>query len=254
MIGKRAIRQILAAATQKRHYIALLNMARLYPRFFENLRRYLTGRGHYPYDIAIRTPVGVVTARLYSHHDLLTVNEIFCRQDYYADSSLHYAVDFGANIGISALYFMTRNSIANCFLYEPDPSNVAKLKWNLRGYEGRYSVFRTAVSDEAGEFVFGIEQCGRYGGLGLDTGQSIVVTCAHVNDVLEDILLNTAQIDILKIDTEGMEIRTVKSISNKLLECINYIYLEARPHEDLYPSLFHNKQYGSIRQLSKLDG
>src|ERR1043165_515503 len=97
-LGNRATKQILKSAFQRRHYIALLNMRTLYPRFPENLWRYLTGNGNYPYDIDVRTPTGLVSIRLYSHHDLLTVNEIFCRQDYYADATLRRVVDVGSNI------------------------------------------------------------------------------------------------------------------------------------------------------------
>ena len=103
MIGNRSTTQLLAAPFQRTHYVALFNMRRRYPRFSDNLVRYLTGKGKYPYDIQVRTPVGLVSMRLYSHHDLLTVNEVFCREDYFADESLRHVVDLGSNIGISAL-------------------------------------------------------------------------------------------------------------------------------------------------------
>jgi hypothetical protein len=172
MLGARSPRRILAAAFQKQHYIALINMGRLYPRFLENLWRYLTGRGRYPYDIRVRTPVGTVGIRLYSHHDLLTVNEVFCRLDYHADASLRYVVDLGSNIGISALYFLTRNTEAKCVLYEPDPRNVERLRQNLRGLENRYTLVQAAVSDESGQVEFAVEPTGRYGAIASGAGRA----------------------------------------------------------------------------------
>jgi hypothetical protein len=89
-------------------------MYRNYPDFTENLKRYLTARGEYPYSIRIKTPTGTIRPTLYTHDDILTVNEIFCREDYAADERVNVAVDVGSNIGISALYFLTRNHTSRC--------------------------------------------------------------------------------------------------------------------------------------------
>jgi len=120
MLGNRSIKQVLKAITGKQHYIALFNMAKNYPDFLNNTIRYLTTTGFYPYDIEIRTPTGIVKPKIYSSHDMLTVNEIFCRLDYKADKNINIVVDLGSNIGISALYFLSRNNESRCYLYEPD--------------------------------------------------------------------------------------------------------------------------------------
>src|SRR5262245_45844762 len=104
----RGSRQVAHAIVSREHYVALFNMARHYPRFFDNLYRYLTGNGSYPYRVEVRTPTGVVRPTLYSHHDLLTLNEIFCRNDYPASPEIRTVVDVGSNIGINALYFLSR--------------------------------------------------------------------------------------------------------------------------------------------------
>lgn len=110
MLGNRTVKQVLTALFQRRHYVAPINMCKLYPRFLDGFWRYLTGKGSFPYEIEVRTPVGPTFMRLYSHHDLLTVNEIFCRQDYFANSSPRHAADLGSNIGISAMYFLLEKS------------------------------------------------------------------------------------------------------------------------------------------------
>ena len=69
-----------------------------------------------------------------------TVNEVFCRQDYGADASIRAVVDVGSNIGISALYFLTRSPDCRAWLYEPVPRNVERLRGNLAGYEDRYAL------------------------------------------------------------------------------------------------------------------
>ena len=143
-------------------------MVRRYPDLFENARRYLTGKGQYPYKCRVRTPTGVVTPELFSSHDMSTVNEIFCREDYRAPASLTVAVDLGANIGISGLYFLTRNKTSRVYLFEPDPKNVARLRDNLAGYESRYRLEEVAVAARDGEATFGVESTGRYGTLRLE--------------------------------------------------------------------------------------
>ena len=139
-IGGRAPRRVLAAPFQRDHYRAAAQMLLRYPDRFDAARRYLGGSGDYPYRCRIRTPLGVVATTLYSRDDMLTVNEVFCRQDYRAGTDLRVAVDLGANIGISALYFLTQSADSRVYSWEPDPKNITRLRQNLRGYEERYEL------------------------------------------------------------------------------------------------------------------
>jgi len=249
MLGNRGINQILKAVTGKQHYITLVNMVRNYPNFFKCTARYLTANGIYPYNIKVKTPTGILEPRLYSHHDMLTVNEIFCRLDYPADKTIKTVVDLGSNIGISALYFLSRNNESKCYLYEPDKRNIEKLKKNLSNFPERYSLFEKAVSYESGQLEFGMDPTGRYGGIGISSDETIVVDCLEINDVIKNILAKEEIIDILKIDTEGVEIKTVEAIESSLLKRIKRIYLEANPRHQLHPNMFKQKQYGSVCQL-----
>src|SRR6266850_249579 len=131
MIGQRQVSTVFRAFFQHRHYIAFLNMLKVYPSFWENFSRYVFASGSYPYQIKLLTPIGTVNPMLYSHQDMLTVNEIFYRCDYAMKGEVRVVVDIGANIGISGLYFLTRNLMAVCYLYEPVPRNIERLKINL---------------------------------------------------------------------------------------------------------------------------
>ena len=125
------------------NYLALWRMRRVYPAFRENAARYFLGRGEYPYACRVRTPAGIVAPTLFSRDDMWTVNEVFCRQDYGADASSRAVVDVGSNIGISALYFLTRNPTAASGSTSRCPRNVERLRRNLAGYEDRYAVPRS---------------------------------------------------------------------------------------------------------------
>jgi FkbM family methyltransferase len=158
---------------------------------------------------------------------MLTVNEVFCREDYRAGADARVVVDVGSNIGISALYFLTRNPAARCFLYEPVPENVERLRLNLSGFDNRYEVEQVAVADVEGELPFAVEPTGRYGALDREVADPITVRVRHVNSVLEEVLRREPVIDVLKLDTEGAEARTVEAIREDLLPYVRTIYLEA---------------------------
>jgi FkbM family methyltransferase len=210
-------------------------MALRYPEPLQNLRRFLTGKGTYPYRCRIRTPLGIVAPTLYTSHDMSTVNEVFCRLDYRAPSDLRVAVDFGSNIGISALYFLTRNPTARVYLFEPNPVNVARLRANLAGYEDRYELDAAAVAVSAGDVSFATEPTGRYGRISED-GDVITVPCRAVGEVMERILEREGRVDLLKVDIEGNEEALLAAIDPDLLKRVDAICCEL--HEGMGPPNF----------------
>ena len=238
MLGGRPLSLVLAEARQPGNYRALARMVVLYPRWRENLGRYFLGRGRYPYRCEVRTPRGIVAPLLHSPDDMLTVNEVFCREDYRAGDGVGVVVDVGSNIGISVLYFLTRNARARVYAFEPVPANVARLRENLTGFEERYSLREAAVAERAGRVRFGIEPTGRYGGIDVRTERSIEVECLDVNDVLERVLAREGAIDVLKVDTEGAEVRTVRAIAGEHLRRIRAIHLESERPVELHRELF----------------
>jgi len=179
MIGNRTAVTIIKAFFSKTHYKAFSNMFRTYMNVADAFNRYLLGNGKYPEKVFVKTPCGVYGIKLYSYHDMLTVNEIFCRIDYPCPSNSRVIVDVGSNIGISALYFLTRNKESFCYLFEPDPRNISRIHDQLADFNGRYSLSECAVSDLDGKVVFGVEDSGRYGGIGVNTGSNIIVACLN---------------------------------------------------------------------------
>lgn len=244
-------RVLLHEVGEVRNYQALARSATVYPRPIEGARRYFLQRGSYPCAWAIRTPAGIMSPTLYSPHDMLTVNEIFCRRDYPAGPDTRVVVDLGSNIGLSALWFLTRGAGARCYLYEPVPLNVARLRANLRGFEERFELDVAAVADRAGTVSFGVEPSGRYGGIGLELAENITVQCRDVNEVLEEVLERESRIDILKVDTEGLEVPTVASIRPELLDRVQAIYLETENLVELHADQFHNRYVNMTLQLTR---
>jgi FkbM family methyltransferase len=226
MLGGRPGGLIARAVREPGQYVAVARMARRYPAFAQVLKRYLLGGGDYPYACRVRTPMGIVAPITYTHHDIFTVQEVFGREDYRAGEGLRVAVDIGSNIGISALYFLTRNRDARCYLYEPVPRNVERLRANLAGYEGRYEMEEVAVAADGGTVSFTVEPFGRYGGIGVAGDDHIEVTCRAIAKVLDEVLEREGRIDLLKIDTEGAELDTVRAIRADQLRLIDTICFE----------------------------
>jgi FkbM family methyltransferase len=217
---------VLRQVREPDNYRALMRMRKTTTRPLDFALRYFLGLGRYPASCSVTTPAGVVTATVYSHHDVFTINEIFCRLDYRLPAGARTVVDIGSNIGISALYFLTRAPEVRCHLYEPDPRNVGRLLENLAGYEDRFVLSEAAVGDRAGRLSFGRESSGRYGGLDSDLDDQIQVECLHIDDVLRTVLDEAGRIDMLKIDTEGLETRTVQAADPALLAQVGVICFE----------------------------
>ena len=195
--------RVLVAPFTARHYRTIWNMFRIGFDPWSSLRRYLFEGGDYPYDCRLRTPVGTVGVTLFGADDVITLFEVFYREDYRVGNDIRTAVDIGANIGISGLYFMTRNGSCRAHLFEPDPHNLELLRGNLADFEGRFRLHEYAVADSDGEFDFGIEGTGRYGGIGVQTGETIHVRGRDLNTVLEEILSEVDEVDILRSTSKG---------------------------------------------------
>jgi FkbM family methyltransferase len=244
-LGHRDMRRVLSAPFQAGQYRAALGMARRYPLadLPANARRFLTAGGEYPYTCRVRTPSGIATPNLYSSHDMLTVNEIFCREDYRCGRELRVAVDVGSNIGISALYFLTRNSSARVYAFEPDPRNAERLRANLSAYADRYELEEVALGSSDGTARFARDPYGRYGTLEYSEDswfepEFIDVQVRSFNTVLREILEREERIDILKVDTEGLEQELVGGIDDELLGAIRAIAYETEE-----PAPFHSERF-----------
>lgn len=192
---------------------------------------------------------------------MLTVNEIFCREDYNfyptksaaADAQARRViVDLGSNIGLSALYFLSRDKQTFCYLYEPLPQNLERLHHNLADFEDRYRLEPVAVSLSDGEADFGYEASGRYGGIGLAHASRLKVKSLALNGILEQILAREGRIDLLKIDIESLEKELIAAIPEQMLRSIKAICVEQHYASNPLPDYFSFEQYGPIARLRSL--
>ena len=219
--------------------MALARMARDMPEFPGALTRYLTNGGQYPWVTHVRTPLGSVRVELASRHDLLTLNEVFFRQDYGSlDRRASVVVDVGANIGIATLFFLTRHPNVRCYAVEPVPRNLDRLRQHVRRFQDRVRVMPEAIADREGHIAFTVESSGRYGHVARsDETNTIVVPARTIETVLRGILIEEQRIDLLKVDTEGSETAIVEAIPPELLQRIRRVlYEDNRGSVTSYPT------------------
>ncbi|QPJ65812.1 MAG: FkbM family methyltransferase [Candidatus Nitrohelix vancouverensis] len=239
-----------AALFQKPFYVAFINIFRFFDNPLGILRRYVLGKGKYPAVCSVRTPVGRQEITLYDFADMITAVECFGKLDYKAPADISCVVDFGSNIGISALYFLTRNRNVRVYLYEPLPQNIERLKKNLQGYEDRYELHPVAVGLEAARATFGFESTGRYGGLNKENlPNSFDVEVRDSSEILDGVLLKHPRVNILKIDVEGLEDALLERLTPEQLSRIDSICAET----DAGPAIdgFRQTRYGAIARYSK---
>ena len=256
-IGKRKLSKFFKALTKRHHYESLFFMFLISFFPFDFFLRYFFGIGNYPKNVFLRSPVGKLKILVYSYWDVLTVNEIFFRRDYGAKKDIRVVVDLGSNIGISALYFLSRNDFVKCYLFEPDPNNIERLKDNLVNFNSRFFLKDSAIDGKEGFKKFGIDPNGRCGGLNRKSDKYIKVKCLDINKELENIIVKEGRIDILKIDIEGDEIKILEFIKKENLLKINTIYFEIdysfklNNNFSYYPEIFTFSRRGETCMLLK---
>ena len=241
-MSQHSIKSLSAALFKKPFYLAFINIFIYFKSPIKILIRYVFEVGGYPENIIVRTPLGLQRLTAFSHHDLITIVECFGKLDYMAPKNCSVVVDFGSNIGISALYFLTRNQGVKVYLFEPVPQNIERLKQNLKGFEERYELRECAVGVTNEYLDFFCEETGRYGGLvnrgasnfsQCDPKKTIQVKVVSANQVLEEVLSWHKLVDIVKIDVEGYEHKILAHLNEEVLSRIALIYAETDYNQKL---------------------
>jgi len=223
-IGRRRLRAFRRRLFDGSNYRAIPRLFQVHDRPLRVLLEDAFSLGRYPRTMTIRTPTGPVSVQLFSAADLSTLNLVFCRQDYYAPPDSQVVVDIGSNIGLSSLFWLTRNPTTSVYCHEPAPISYDRLVANLRPFQGRFEARRVAVSDFQGEARLGIEPSGVNSSLELASADSVACQVVHINEVLEPVLARHGRIDVLKIDSEGHEFRTLQAIAPEQwsrIRCVN---------------------------------
>lgn len=154
---------------------------------------------------------------------LSTYRELFVERIYDFESAEKEPVilDFGANIGLSAIFFKKRYPAARVFAYEADPDIYCFLKENLvENGCGDCQTFAAAVLDRDGECCFCSDHAdgGHIDGEGAGEIRVPALNAASI-------LAQHPRIELLKMDIEGAENCVIPAIESELHR-VNYIFVE----------------------------
>mgnify|MGYP000270502227 CR=1 FL=1 len=144
-------------------------------------------------------------ASFLSTYQELFVNKIY---EFKSDSDNPVILDFGANIGLSILYFKSLYPSSTIIAYEADPKIFQLLKENVGRLPG-VTLYNKAVWNETTILSFSPD--GADGGR-ISNGKGLIeVEAVNITDVLND-----TQADFIKMDIEGAEIDVIPSCKGRL--------------------------------------
>jgi len=177
-------------------------------------------------------------------HEIAVIqnDEYRIRELYQTEKSLEYIVDIGANLGAASFKFQTFYPKAKILVCEPEPECMKYAKINT-GNKLTY-VEKAVIGDDRKEVTFNVcKWAGNghvsghfrwdlYAPMGSKKVKEIKVPACTLKDLVDE--YNFPRIDLLKIDTEGMESEILKDYKPYLK---NVRYIRGEWHGDKEKSL-----------------
>lgn len=199
--------------------------------------------GTFPQKVEVRSPTGPVIIKLRNFESLKTCYSVFCREDYKTSPRRSFmALDLGANIGVAALYFLSRNRANRVRCYEPDPTNLDLLYRNLDPYKERVEIVEKAVAPSSGTGTLFRATDGKHSSLRQDVAVYNGFAAEVPTELIAfDEVLRAASDNpevVVKIDVEGIETDLIRSVEfgnypyvrRLLVESVTCSELIAKPH------------------------
>jgi len=200
-----------------------------------------------------------------SWEELFILNEVFVDKVYNIESPSKFAViDIGMNVGISSLYFASKEGCEKIFAYEPFAQTIEKAKKNLElnpAVSGKITVFNIGLGfPERKVGVYYSEKMkgsvGIYENALVNESEDKVLQGLEIRDVTEWIRKNFDSYNgafIVKIDCEGAEYEIIRRLNEtNLLQKISYFMIEwhGKGPKDL-ASIFLKNDYTVMEKESE---
>ena len=167
--------------------------------------------------------------------DIFVLNEMFLERQYKLSRPLPEGatiIDAGANVGLSALWFLSQCPDAKLHAFEPDRGNFGLLKANI-GSQAAVTLWQKALGATDGQITLWTSEFGAMHSTVqcqdlMPNAQSYKVPQISLGSYLE--ASGIERVDLMKLDVEGAEIEVLKGLGNRL-QRINVIVGEM--HETL---------------------
>jgi len=145
------------------------------------------------------------------------VDEIY---NFEHDCDNPFIIDCGSNIGLGIMYWKEKFPNARILGFEPDPDVFYALITNTRNFKS-VSLFKLALSNQTGEVEFTTN--GKLSG-SLNLTKNLPKSI-RVQTVLLSEYIKNLNVDLLKIDIEGEELKVMKEIE-PYLKNVQNIFVE----------------------------
>lgn len=179
------------------------------------------------------------TVYLETYEEFFILNEIFYSNDYnFCTNEEAVVIDIGANIGLAALFFSTKDNVKKIYSYEPVPFTFDQAKFNLdlnKNAIVELNNFGLGKIDTEETFLFNKNVKGNTGSR-TDLSASFIITEVEKVDViikkaspvLEEIINQNEKLKIvLKMDCEGAEYDIFEDLdSSGILSKIDILMIE----------------------------
>jgi len=188
--------------------------------------------------------------------DIFTLGEILHEKQYQMVSQLPRApliIDAGANVGVTALWFLWQHPDATVHAFEPEPTNFRLLQANF-GRHSQVVLNQAGLGAERGKLTLHLGEHGAMHSAFGSGGRSVEVDCLTLGDYVKE--RGLARVDLLKLDVEGSELDVLRGFGPELSR-VGVIVGEV--HErvvDVAAFYAYLKQAGFevIRRIGFLDG
>ena len=243
----RGLKNILAGLVHKYHWIGVLRALSIYNSPAREIYCYAIKGKTMLSEIKLKNGLKI---KMGEPSDIITIHEIFCRNDYPVTGREKVILDLGANIGVSALFFLSKCENAKILSFEPNPRNFQLFEKNTSKFKDRVKLVKAAVVPFYEDYVeFSRFSSSRYGGVGLEGGEKIRVPAKNINTILSQVIDEFGSIDLLKIDIESLEKETLNSIEKRYFKYIKKIYIELPYETPLALNGFRIHIQGQVHQL-----
>lgn len=174
--------------------------------------------------------------------DIRVFKQIFVDNEYDSlnlPETANTIVDLGANIGLSALFFVKKYPNAHIVAVEPDTVNFEFMKRNLEDYSNHVALLQAAIWPSDGEVSL-VEHDESNEGLGawgyrtetLTEGAEASVSAISIPTLMNQFSMDF--IDILKVDIEGAEYELFEKDYESWLDKVGMIIIET--HDRFKPN------------------
>ncbi|HEX7477002.1 MAG TPA: FkbM family methyltransferase [Polyangiales bacterium] len=180
---------------------------------YASILRDVTDRKEVDFRISLSGRVFPFTMR---RSDIFTLGEILHEQQYRLASYVPNnptIIDAGANIGVTALWFLWQYPGATIHAFEPEPDNFRLLQANF-GSHPQVVLNQAGLGAQVGRLQLHLGEHGAVHSFFGEGGRSLDVQVLTLADYVEKHQI--ACVDVLKLDVEGSELDVLKGLGEAL--------------------------------------